>query len=790
MKKLYAFLLLFFVAAWALSAQQLPPRSYNLTVTNISGLEGPYVAVPAAFGSQDFCMDDGNPVTGEWIIVDDGVGEPTDGCTSINNDLTGAIALIDRGSCFFGYKCFYAQEAGAIAAIVCNNQPTDPFVMAPDPDGFADQVTIPCFMMSKADCDLIRSNIPGVMISLEPGHPVDPGTDVVLWGDQPGEGDFDGGLNGWTVNSISCGDGSVPTVDLWQWTPVGEANDGAFSGGAFINSYTPCNGAAAFDSDFWDNSGDQGNLGGGDCIALQVGELISPTIDVSNTTAAGVSLVFTQCLRQFQSLYWVGWSVDDGLTWDSVLINTQYPVNSPNINEIVRLPLPGVVGTSTLRVKFRLEGNYYYWIIDDVRIVEQEGYNLRVNDNFYAIPSNAQFPQGQTDAIYFLADISNIGAFDQDNVSLTATVADPNGDEIFSSSLDYGTVPNNSLAENGIIPDMFVPGSTAEMGTYTVTYTVSSDNDDFDESDNSLSADFMVTEGVFAKETGPTRGVFPAADNWEGVGEPHSWAYGNAFYVKENTDAAGNSMALSSGSFYIRNADVVAGRNLTLVLYTWDDENGDQEAQPGERNRVALGFYTIQGTEDPNEEVVVSVEAFPAGGLYFFEPNTHYIFMLEYVTEDEVDFVMGASDAYDYTAMVFLMDSLDIPRYAGMLGINGDLTVEDYSSFGFGRDLVPSVQMNVDFVVTGINELPAGNAFVLSPNPAREQVTLHFELEKNYEDAEVQIFDVNGRLVFRQQTALLQSGVLELDLQQLHSGSYSVKLVTEDGSLTRKLIVQ
>ncbi len=788
MKKLYAFFFLFFVAVWTLSAQLLPPRAYNLTVTNISGLEGPYLAVPAGFGSQDFCTDDGNPVAGEWVIVDDGQGTATDGCEAIQNDLTGKIALIDRGSCFFGLKCFNAQEAGAIAAVVCNNQPTDPFAMAPDPDGFADQVTIPCFMMSKADCDLIRTNIPGVMVSLEPAHPVDPGTDVVLWGDQPGEGDFDGGLNGWTVNNIACGDGSTPAMDLWQWAPTGESNGGAFSGGAFINSYTPCNGAAAFDSDFWDNGGDQGNIGGGDCIALQVGELISPTIDVSGSTAAGISLVFIQCLRQFQSLYWIGWSTDDGVTWDSLLINTQYPVNSGNINEVVRIPLPGAVGTSTLRVKFRLEGNYYYWIIDDVRIVEQEGYNLRVNDNFYAIAPNVQFPAGQTDPIPFLADISNVGALDQSDVVLTATVEDPGGNQVFNSDLSYGTVPANSIVENLLGLGMYTPAADTDLGMYTGAYTISSPNQDFDETDNTIAFNFMVTEGTFAKETGPTRGVFPAAGNWEGAGEPHSWAYGNAFYIKENTDASGNAMALMSGSFYIRNADEVAGRNLTLALYRWEDD-GDAIAQPDERTREALGFYTITGTEEPTDEIVVNMEAFPAGGTYFFDSNTHYILMLEYVTEDEVDFNMGASEAYDYNAMAFVTDTLNMPRYAGMLGINGDLTVEDYSSIGFGLDIVPSVQMHVSFS-TDTKELPASNTLALSPNPAREYVNLQFDLDRAYEKAEVQIFDLNGRLVLRHLTALQQTGELSLDLTKLQSGTYSLKLVTEDGSLTRKLIVQ
>jgi len=790
MKKLYTFFLLFFAAVWTLSAQPLEERNFLLRVTNISAIEGPYTLRAALFGSQDLCEMSSNPVTGEWVIVDDGEGaSTTDACEEIDNDLTGKIALIDRGSCFFGPKCYNAQQAGAIAAIVCNNQPGLVY-MAPDPDGYADQVTIPCLMLSKEDCDLIRTNIPGVSISLETTTtPVYPGTGVVLWGDQPGEGDFDGGLNGWTVNAIACGDGSVPTVDLWEWTPTGEAvGGGAFPGGTHINSYTACNGAVAFNSDYLDNGGDLDNQGNGPCPGVQVGELISPTIDVSNTTAPGVSLEFVQGLSEFESSFWVGWSIDDGVTWDSVRINDEYPTFSLNVSEVKRVPLPGAAGTSTLRVKFRYEGYYYAWIIDDVRIVEQEGYNLKVNQNFYAIPPNAQFPAGFTDPIPLLSDYSNIGALDQDDVVLGVDIYDPDANSVHSSQINVGTLPANTVIENNLF-DTYVPASDASIGTYTGVYSITSPNQDFDETDNTQEFSFDVTEGIFAKEKGVTRGVFPAAGEWD-TDEPHSWGYGNAFYIPDNTDPAGNPMRLTGGSFFIRNAADVAGRSVTLFLYTWDDAsgNGDGIADPNERERVALGIYVIQGTEGPTEEIFVEMKTY-TGDDYFFEPNTHYILMVEYSTEDQVDFNLGASEDYDYFAMVFTTDSLQMPRYAGMLGIDADLTQEPFSSVGFGYDIVPAVRMHVDFV-TGTDELPLGNEMQLSPNPAREYVNLSFDLEKAYEEAEVQIFDLNGRLVLRRQLNTVQNGELQLGLQGLEAGSYTLKLVTEDGALSRKLIIQ
>jgi hypothetical protein len=103
----------------------------------------------------------------------------------------------------------------------------------------------------------------------------------VLWGDQPGEGDFAGGLNGWTTKSITCSDISDTVNALWTWTASGLPGY-TFGGGAVapINSPTLCNGAVIFDSGFLD-LGTTGVSGEGACPINQEGSLISPIIDVA-----------------------------------------------------------------------------------------------------------------------------------------------------------------------------------------------------------------------------------------------------------------------------------------------------------------------------------------------------------------------------------------------------------------------------------------------------------------------------------------------------------------------------
>ena len=73
----------------------------------------------AAFGPDTF------DVTAPVTLVDDGSGVTSDACQAVQNDLTGTIALIDRGSCSFEVKVNAAEAAGAVGAIIVNNQPMD-----------------------------------------------------------------------------------------------------------------------------------------------------------------------------------------------------------------------------------------------------------------------------------------------------------------------------------------------------------------------------------------------------------------------------------------------------------------------------------------------------------------------------------------------------------------------------------------------------------------------------------------------------------------------------------------
>ncbi len=131
------------------------------TVNSPGGIAGSYGAVVAQFGQTTF-----SGITGDLVIANDGTAAPSEACNALTNGgaINGNIALIDRGNCEFGLKCLNAQNAGAIAAVVCNNVAGAPIAMAPGANGAS--VTIPCVMLSQGDCATIRAQIPTVNVTM------------------------------------------------------------------------------------------------------------------------------------------------------------------------------------------------------------------------------------------------------------------------------------------------------------------------------------------------------------------------------------------------------------------------------------------------------------------------------------------------------------------------------------------------------------------------------------------------------------------------------------------------
>lgn len=135
-------------AATAISVAQTQVPSARLQFLEVDGTN-----LPAVF--QTFSAALTSVVSGPMQYGELGGGNEN-GCAPYASDLSGTIALIDRGACNFSLKVKNANDAGAIGAVIGLVAPGAPFAGADGGDG---PIDIPGFMISQADSDFIKAQI-------------------------------------------------------------------------------------------------------------------------------------------------------------------------------------------------------------------------------------------------------------------------------------------------------------------------------------------------------------------------------------------------------------------------------------------------------------------------------------------------------------------------------------------------------------------------------------------------------------------------------------------------------
>jgi extracellular elastinolytic metalloproteinase len=157
------------------------PRPNSVSVAS-GGAAGDYEASGAAFGPT---VATAGPITAEVALVDDGVigtpvppsttpGTLADGCEPFGG-VAGKIALVERGFCTFVIKVKNAQNAGAVAVIVANNVAGAAVTLG----GADPTITIPAVMVSLADSEVLRANLPlTATIKLDPTRSLNRDSDL------------------------------------------------------------------------------------------------------------------------------------------------------------------------------------------------------------------------------------------------------------------------------------------------------------------------------------------------------------------------------------------------------------------------------------------------------------------------------------------------------------------------------------------------------------------------------------------------------------------------------------
>jgi Zn-dependent metalloprotease len=170
------------------------PPVPQLTINTPASIAGAYPAGAAQFGP----VLTAPGLTGNVVLGNDGTGSTSDACEPLVNgaELSGNIALVDRGTCAFTIKVKNAQNAGAVGVIVADNVPG------------------PVAGMAGADPTIV---IPSLRVTLATGNLI--------------KGELGGGVNA-TLGVV----GGTPPEDSYRWL-MGE--DSTAFGGAIRDMWAP-----------------------------------------------------------------------------------------------------------------------------------------------------------------------------------------------------------------------------------------------------------------------------------------------------------------------------------------------------------------------------------------------------------------------------------------------------------------------------------------------------------------------------------------------------------------------
>lgn len=599
--------------------------------------------------------------------------------------------------------------------------------------------------------------------------------------------DFGSGLGSWqslgfsTMNTTTTPD----TNGVWEYRGTATVptratgSRGAYGSAAPLASPTTANGFMIFDSDWLDDAGVAGAFGTGVFPSPHRGMLVSPNIDL--TGQSFVNLEFYQYYRRFAGpgavqtvpATYLLFSRNGGTTWsDTLMINSNIAVNAATTNPaVIRVNVSSQIGNNdSVKVAFLFDGDFYVWMIDDVKLTEIANNDLAIT-NTVMLPDTANgrtleygtLPIQNKTPLTFQARVRNNGKVAQPNVRLNVTVADTLNNTLF-------TAASAQLASLAAFTDTLLTVTTNYPATnviYTrINYTTTSDSTDATPADNAAVRQLSVTDSVFSPAV-----AVPATQGIVGTGQfgtPAAQDVGlaNLFeIVNEDTVTSATARLNVTGT-----TPTQAGALVQFSIRTPDAASGF----PGDATTIVVesDIYTV--TQEDVDNGFIRVD-FPAelGGL----PQNRILTPGDYWLQADLYSNNG-------TNRVRFLDDLTFtqPFFTSML-----FTTQWFSN---GNALRMSLNMADIASNVSVNELNKNLKLNVYPNPAKNILNLAVSADASLGRISYQVMDIAGRIVSSEATVINSNNeVIPVDISTLQNGVYSIVVKTSKGYNTSRFVV-
>ena len=376
--------------------------------------------------------------------------------------------------------------------------------------------------------------------------------------------------------------------------------------------------------------------------------------------------------------------------------------------------------------------------------------------------------------------ITNFGSDDNTPV-LNQSISGPNG-YLYSDTITYGVLP--ALQDTDYI---YLPFSDTNLtvGEYTINYDLSILNEiDQDSADNNVTASFNVTNNVLSRARTDENTGQIVANYW-----PSNYTTNQnvCMHVYENEWPYAYG---AEGIYFSADTDSsLVGEYMLVSIYEWNDPVSGAFADWTELSLNPILYNDYVFADDSLKKQIVYHEFTDdnlAPTVLKFQNYQRYLVCLEYDggISGNLDFAFGYDSYLDYGSNTAYNPELGPAK----LNIDG---VPPYSSVpgnwytGWSGADAPSIGLKMAYSYVGIDDINDSN-YKIYPNPTNS--IFKIGVKDNNEKIKVEIYDMSGRNVISTKNVVSQT--ITLNVNNLQSGHYIVKIINDSGKVTSMKMVK
>lgn len=442
----------------------------------------------------------------------------------------------------------------------------------------------------------------------------------------------------------------------------------------------------------------------------------------------------------------------DSVTWTTYNVQGNATNNQASADpEYLSLNISSVAGNSpTAYIKVGWNARCYFWMIDDIKIVETPDNKLDLTEvthgGWYTTPTTNGFgldytmvPLNQAEANPFTFEgiVTNLGALDQTS-HINVEVVNSSGSNVFSTtSADSLLTPQDTIIFVG--QNKFTPTTIDQYNFSTWASSIDTISD-------TMGGSFSVTENIYARDNGTENQQYGLGRSCGGM------IIGSYFDVYEQDDLSSLSVFITDNS--------IAGAQIYAVLYEIDASNDKIYLVQSDDYTLTssdLGAWTTVSFDDD----------------YTLVPGTYMAAIGAYANPLDTS-LLGMSQ-YTYPTTCYIQK-------------NGCLTGSQTYGSWYWLSRAPMIRMNFA-IVTSIEENVFDGKISIYPNPTNGVINLDLTgvTPDNYT---LTITNILGEVVYK--SLVYTRGVYNdiIDISKLKSSNYIVQIENGDHVFTDMIIIK